>query len=117
MTTNEKIAALRAAAQAAGADGALFAVADQPWLTRESVERVIAAFAAYPDTIPALSWQGRKGNPCLFPSELFPELSALAGDTGGGAVIRAHPDRLRLVEARSPAELLDVDTPADLAQS
>ena len=105
-----------AAAQAAGADGALFAVADQPWLTRASVERVIAAFASHPDTIPALSWQGKKGNPCLFPRELFPELSALTGDTGGGAVIKAHRDRLRLVETHSPAELLDVDTPADLVQ-
>ena len=94
-----------AAAQAAGADGALFAVADQPWLTRASVERVISAFAAHPDTIPALSWQGKKGNPCLFPRELFPELSALTGDTGGGAVIKAHRDRLRLVEAHSPTEL------------
>ena len=106
-----------AAAEQAGADGALFAVADQPWLTRASVERVLAAFAARPDTIPALSWQGKKGNPCLFPSEFFPELSALAGDTGGGAVIKAHPDRLVLVEADSAAELLDVDTPADLAQN
>ena len=105
-----------AAAEQAGADGALFAVADQPWLTRASVERVIAAFAARPDTIPALSWQGKKGNPCLFPRELFPELSALTGDTGGGAVIKAHPDRLVLVEADSAAELLDVDTPADLGQ-
>lgn len=106
-----------AAAQAAGADGALFAVADQPWLTRESVERVMAAFASHPDTIPALGWQGKKGNPCLFPREFFPELSALTGDTGGGAVIKAHRDRLRLVEAGDPAELLDVDTPADLGQS
>lgn len=106
-----------AAAQAAGADGALFAVADQPWITRASVERVMAAFSSHPDTIPALGWQGKKGNPCLFPREFFPELSALTGDTGGGAVIKAHRDRLRLVEAGDPAELLDVDTPADLIQS
>ncbi|MEQ2444681.1 nucleotidyltransferase family protein [Pseudoflavonifractor sp. CLA-AP-H29] len=106
-----------AAAQAAGADGALFAVADQPWITRASVERVMAAFSSHPDTIPALGWQGKKGNPCLFPREFFPELSALTGDTGGGAVIKAHRDRLRLVEAGDPAELLDVDTPADLGHS
>ncbi|WP_294521810.1 nucleotidyltransferase family protein [uncultured Pseudoflavonifractor sp.] len=106
-----------AAAQAAGADGALFAVADQPWITRASVERVMAAFSSHPDTIPALGWQGKKGNPCLFPREFFPELSALTGDTGGGAVIKAHRDRLRLVEAGNPAELLDVDTPADLGHS
>ena len=105
-----------AAAQAAGADGALFAVADQPWLTRASVERVIATFAAHPDTIPALSWQGKKGNPCLFPRELFPELSALTGDTGGGAVIKAHRDRLRLIAPPPPTDRRAGNPPADLAQ-
>ena len=50
----------------------------------------------------------------IFPRDLFGELAALTGDTGGGAVIRAHPDRLALVEVSSPRELADVDTPADL---
>ena len=39
---------------------------------------------------------------------------ALTGDAGGGAVIRAHPDRLVLVEAADPRELRDVDTLNDL---
>ena len=65
-------------------------------------------------SIIALSWRGRKGNPCLFPREFYGELSALTGDRGGGAVIRAHPDRLLLVEAGTERELLDVDTQADL---
>ena len=38
----------------------------------------------------------------------------LTGDAGGGAVIRAHPDRLVLVEAAGPRELQDVDTRDDL---
>ncbi|MCQ4865819.1 nucleotidyltransferase family protein [Pseudoflavonifractor phocaeensis] len=97
-----------------GADAALFAVSDQPWLTVDSVQRVLSAPAAAPGSIIALSWRGRKGNPCLFPREFYGELSALTGDRGGGAVISAHPDRLVLVEAGSERELLDVDTPADL---
>ncbi len=96
-----------------GMDGVLFAVCDQPRLTAKSVERVIAAFVAHPDRIVALSWQGEKGNPCLFPAALFPALSALTGDRGGGAVIRAHPHALLLVEANSEQELRDIDTPAD----
>lgn len=96
------------------ADGALFAVCDQPWLTWESVARVLSAFEVRPDSICALSWDGKKGNPCLFPRRFFPELSALTGDTGGGAVIRAHPASLHLVEALAERELRDVDTPGDL---
>lgn len=90
-------------------DGVLFCVCDQPWLRRDSVERLLADFAAHPDCICALSWRGERGSPTVFPRELFPELLALTGDRGGGGVIRAHAARLRLVEAGGELELRDVD--------
>ena len=95
-------------------DGVLFSVCDQPFLTTQSIINLINSFQKSKSAICALSWQGRRGNPVIFPAEFFPALSALTGDTGGGAVIRAHPERLVLVEAASARELLDVDTPADL---
>ncbi len=95
-------------------DGILFAVCDQPWLTEDSVKRVLAAFEAQPSRIAALAWQGKKGNPCLFPPALYGELAALTGDRGGGAVIKAHPESLLLVEAAHPRELHDIDRPDDL---
>lgn len=98
----------------AGMDGALFAVCDQPFLTTESIKNLIFAFEKSKDAICALSWRGQRGSPAVFPAALFGELAALTGDAGGSAVIRRHPGRLRLVEALSPAELSDVDTPADL---
>ena len=98
----------------AGMDGILFAVCDQPWLTAGSVEKVLAAFEASPERIAALGWRGEKGNPCLFPAAFFKELSLLSGDRGGGAVIRAHPEALLLVEAEFELELKDVDCPTDL---
>lgn len=95
-------------------DGLLFAVCDQPWLRRESVERLMDRFFAEPDKIWALSWAGRKGNPVIFPKVLFPELLAVAGDRGGGVVIKAHPELLCLADAGSPKELSDIDSPMDL---
>lgn len=95
-------------------DGVLFAVCDQPWLEGESVLRLINCFREAPSRICALSWQGMRGNPAVFPARLFSELLALTGERGGGVVIRAHPDLLRLVEVRRAAELRDVDTPAGL---
>ena len=90
-------------------DGVLFCVCDQPWLRRDSVERLLADFAAHPDRICALGWRGERGSPAVFPRELFPELLALSGDRGGGGVLRAHRERLRLTEAGGAEELRDVD--------
>lgn len=94
-------------------DGVMFQVSDQPLLRRDSVERLVEAFRRHPDRLAALAHDGVRGNPCLFPASLFPDLTALEGDHGGSAVIRRHPDLLLLVEA-PPQELTDVDTPQAL---
>lgn len=95
-------------------DGVLFMTADQPLLTRQTLKKLTEAFAVQPDCIHAAASGGVRGNPCLFPRDLLPELLALTADMGGGAVIRAHRDRLKLLEVPSE-ELLDCDTPVDLA--
>lgn len=95
--------------------GALFLTADQPFLEAETVSRLTAAFLETPDKIVAAASDGKRGNPCLFPADLFPELLQLEGDTGGSRVIRAHPDRLRLIEVPS-IQLSDADTPEALEQ-
>lgn len=91
------------------ADGAMFLVCDQPWLTRESVGRLIAAFRKDPEQIHVLSHNDRSGNPCIFPKRFFPELSALPYDKGGKTVVRRHLDSVVYVEALSGRELDDVD--------
>lgn len=90
-------------------DGVLFMTADQPLLTKQTMEQLAACFCAEPSVIAAAAHDGKRGNPCLFPRGLFPALLALEGDVGGARVIKAHTDRLRLVEV--PAEeLADCDT-------
>ena len=93
--------------------GALFLVADQPLLRRESVEALVALWQRQPDGVAALGHGGVRGNPCLFPARLFPELLALRGDRGGSAIIRRHEDVLTLLEV-DPRELQDADTPEAL---
>ena len=94
--------------------GALFLVADQPLLRRESVNALVTLWGEKPEGIAALGHRGVRGNPCLFPARLFPELLALTGDRGGAAVIRRHEDLLSLLEV-DPWELQDADTPEALA--
>ena len=101
--------------EAAGScSGALFMTADQPLLTSEILSVLTSVFADHPDQIVAAAYHGQRGNPCLFPQDLFPELMGLEGDRGGASVIRNHPDRLKLVEVPEEA-LFDCDTPEALA--
>lgn len=90
-------------------DGILYAVADQPYLTRESIQRLVGAFEACPTQIVSLCAGEMRGNPAIFPAEFYPDLCALKGDTGGGAVIRKHPERVQLVEVFAARELEDID--------
>ena len=96
-------------------DGILYQVADQPWLKRESVSGMLDVFCDHPDSIVAMSSDGRRGNPCIFPKAYFDELCCLSGDKGGRAVIEQHGDHLILFEV-SAKELTDIDTPEDMIQ-
>ena len=78
--------------------------------TKESVEKLLAAFETHPHNIVSLAFGARRGNPAVFPAAFYPELCALCEDVGGGAVIKRHKERLLLVEAGSPRELDDIDT-------
>lgn len=94
-------------------DGVLFMTADQPLLTAKTICRLVSQFELDPSKIVAAASGGQRGNPCLFPRDLLPELMNLQGDRGGVGVICAHLNRLSLVEV--PLwELLDCDTIEDL---
>ena len=95
-------------------DGVLFCVADQPMLQRSTITSLIDFWKEDPAKIAALSYNGVRGNPCLFPARFFPALLALTGDQGGSAVIRQHKNDLRLLEVHHPIELHDIDTPEQL---
>src|SRR5574344_1743413 len=86
-----------------------YMVSDQPLLKRESIAGAVDLYRRHPDCIVGLSHGGKRGNPCIFPREFFPELLELREDHGGNTVIRRHEDRLLLYEV-GKQELTDVDT-------
>ena len=94
--------------------GCLFAVGDQPLLTLESVEKLCDAFMEHPNQITALSWNGKSGNPVIFPRALFQELLELEDGKSGKVVMQRHPELVTLVEAASERELRDIDTKAEM---
>lgn len=94
-------------------DGILYAVGDQPYLTKKSILGLLKAFEEEPDCIWTLGSKGRRGKPSIFPKSCFAELLQMTGDTGGRPVIRAHENLLRMVEV-DEKELLDLDIREEL---
>ena len=86
-------------------------VADQPYLTAQTVAKLLDA--AQPGiTCARVGFGERRGNPALFSAALMPELRALRGDEGGRELLRGAD--CVLVQAGSERELYDVDTAQDL---
>ncbi len=88
-------------------DYLLFVVADQPYLTAASVEKLLEQ-AEKGVECASLCFGEQQGNPGLFSAELISELLALEGDKGGRAVLKQHD--CIFVEAGSLQELEDIDT-------
>lgn len=92
-------------------DACLFMVADQPWLTVESLEKLIQSFMISDKGMAAASIKGEPGNPCIFSRKYYPELRKLTGDKGGKRVLKAHLEDVVLYEIKNEKELTDVDKP------
>jgi molybdenum cofactor cytidylyltransferase len=102
------------AAVADAAAGAMFLVADQPWLTAVTIDLLIDAYARTGGPVVVPVFGNRRGSPVIFSRAIFPELMALEGDTGGRPVIAAHAADVVEVPLADERPLIDVDTPHDL---
>lgn len=102
---------IRCGLDAIAEDGApvAFFVADQPYLTVESIRRLLRSYETCGKGILCAGWEGRRGNPVIFARRYEDELRALTGDTGGRAVIRAHGDDVAICPVTREEELEDLD--------
>ena len=97
--------------------GALIALGDMPSIQVADLKRLLAAFdAAAARAIVVPVYNGQRGNPVLWPAELFPLLMQLAGDAGARQLFASHADRIAEVTLDDAAILLDIDTPEALAE-
>lgn len=95
------------------ADACLFSVSDQPWLTADTIEKLIELLQTSGKGIACVSCQGKLGNPCIFTKKYYEELLAVTGDKGGKSVIRAHKDDTAVLDVGNAKELTDVDRKID----
>jgi len=95
---------------AGDSEAAMFALADQPFVTAEYYRQLPETFRNNPPGIVCVKYGQVTAPPHMFDQEFFPELAAL--EHGARPVLERHKDRT--VVLQFPEDLLvDVDTPED----
>jgi molybdenum cofactor cytidylyltransferase len=94
--------------------GVLVLLADMPHITTEMINQLIEKFndGSAQSIIQAAS-HGKRGNPVLWASRYFDELTNISGDVGARHLIGEHFEHVVEVEL-GEAAAMDIDTPAEL---
>lgn len=90
-------------------DCCLFAVADQPWITAETMLELLDIYRHSGKGMAAVRNGQMIGNPCVFSRKYYSELAALTGDKGGKKIIKKYPEDLAFCEVKNSRELQDID--------
>ncbi len=104
-------------AVSAHADAAIVHLVNHPTVLPESFSRLATEYESSQKPILVARYRGRRGHPVLFGRSIFDELQQAPTDVGARAVVKADVDRVIYVDVDDPGVLLDLDTPADLAQA
>jgi molybdenum cofactor cytidylyltransferase len=91
-------------------EGYLFLVGDQPFLSHETINRLIEVFNRDKKCIIIPVYSGARGNPVIFPAFLKKELLGLEGDCGGRTVAEGMESLVKLVTIENGLEGMDIDT-------
>ena len=96
-------------------DGVIVCLGDMPLISGRHLDRLIAAFNPLEGrAIIVPTRRGKRGNPVLWSTRFFPEMSGLAGDVGAKHLIGEHAELVAEVEMDDDAVLVDIDTPEAL---
>ena len=93
-----------------GSAAAMFALADQPFVTATEYRTVLDTYRQHHPPIVSVRYGDVMAPPHLFEREFFPELSQL--QHGARSVLQRHRERT-LVLQFPPDLLVDIDTPED----
>jgi molybdenum cofactor cytidylyltransferase len=108
---------LRLAIQTLGAvdgiDGVVITLSDQPLVTADAVNRIVAAHCQTGKDIVASEYADTHGVPLFIGRRFFDEMSALAGTEGAKRVIDRHLEEMTTVPLLEAA--FDIDTPGEYA--
>ncbi|HKM34553.1 MAG TPA: NTP transferase domain-containing protein [Lachnospiraceae bacterium] len=95
-------------------NGCFFLQADQPYVSKETLETMALSFSQSPKGIYRLSYEKQMSSPVLFADTYFMELLSLSDGESGSTLTRKYPEQVHAVPARDEYELFDIDTKEDL---
>ena len=98
------------------ADGYMFMVCDQPFISIETLNSVIDNFINGDKGIVCVGYGDNKGNPVIFSKRYINELLSLEGDNGGKRILKRHLDDLKIVNVDNEVELVDIDTQEEFSK-
>ncbi|MCB8987368.1 MAG: putative selenium-dependent hydroxylase accessory protein YqeC [Ardenticatenaceae bacterium] len=89
----------------------LVLLADQPLVTPEVIDRLLAAYEQETYGLIAPTYEGQRGNPVLIDRRYFAELLALPAGAAPRYLLRRHPEDVRLLPVDAPGVVIDLDDP------
>ncbi|WP_242042241.1 MULTISPECIES: nucleotidyltransferase family protein [Cyanophyceae] len=95
-------------------EAAIFLVCDQPFISTEIIDQLIATYHVNHKSIVASEYAGTLGVPALFNYNIFSELVSLQSTTGAKQIIYNHISDV--IGIPFPQGLVDLDTPEDYQQ-
>lgn len=87
---------------------------DQPWVSSDTIGRILQAHRASGRPIVASTYGEGEGVPALFGRAFFPELLSLRGPGGAKQIIQRH--RHEVASVAVPEGAVDLDTPQEYAR-
>lgn len=95
-------------------EGVVITLCDQPFVSTQIIDQLIAAYRLTGKSIVASEYAGTLGVPAFFSRAFFPELMTLGATEGAKHLIRRHSDQVFSVPF--PEGEIDIDTPTDYQQ-
>jgi len=92
-------------------EGVMVFLVDHPFVQRDLLDQLIAAFSEQRSAIVVPSFRNRRGHPMIFASSLFQELLQAPWEEGAVSVVRRHQDQILHLKVSDPGVLIDIDTP------
>jgi molybdenum cofactor cytidylyltransferase len=97
-------------------DGAIILLGDMPMIESAMIDRMINAFTEEKGrAIILATFNGKRGNPVLWPRQFFERLQGISGDVGARHILGENTELVRTVELGEAASK-DIDTPEALKE-
>lgn len=93
--------------------GWLLIPADHPIVSRQTVTALLMAWQASQPPILIPTYQGHRGHPTLFSSDLAREIPRIPKDSGLNWLVRQYSKSIQEVPVSDPGVIVDLDTPED----